>query len=107
MKRLFLIFFLISLNGCYVFYHPGYEVPPGIFYENAILNRHVSTPSDLGSRIGMSCLKSYGGMVTSGDASIQSAAASKGIRTVKAVDYQRVSILAGAYTKLCTIVYGD
>jgi len=102
------VFFLIfSTQGCYVFYPPSYAPPPGILYENSILNHQINTPTDLGNKTGSSCVKSYLGLVSFGNASVQAAAASKGIRTIKAVDYQRFSIMAGAYTRLCTIVHGE
>jgi len=97
----------LMLQGCYIFYPPSYNPPPGILYENTALNYRINTPTDLGNKTGSSCIKSYLGLVSTGNATVQAAAASKGIRMIKALDYQRTSILAGAYTKLCTIVHGE
>ena len=107
MKKFVILLLILFFPGCYIFYHPAYAPPPGILYENSILPFQMNPPSDLGNKTGSSCIKSFLGVVTIGNASIQAAAASKGIRTIKAVEYQKISFILGAYTRLCTIVHGE
>ena len=62
----------------------------------------------LGSKIGKASVKCYAfGLVSSGDMSIQAAAANGGIKTIRHVDYGYTNAFFFAYQELTTIVYGD
>ncbi|MEQ8352017.1 MAG: TRL domain-containing protein [Leptospiraceae bacterium] len=84
-----------------------YQPPYGYIYHNTRMNKDVSEATNIGSRSGASCVQSYMGMISFGDASIKAAAAAGGIQTVKAVDYSELSILTFFYNRFCTIAHGD
>jgi len=107
MQKLTILSVAAFLSSCTFFYPPDYKAPPGLIYQNTSLNRHITTPSDLGNRSGSSCVRNFFWLVSTGNGSIQAAAASKGIRTIKAVDYQVTSLLFGMYTRICTIAHGE
>tara|TARA_Y100001937_G_scaffold128452_3_gene204801 strand:- start:11807 stop:12022 length:216 start_codon:yes stop_codon:yes gene_type:complete len=71
------------------------------------MNKDVSEATNIGSRSGASCVQSYLGMISFGDASIKAAAATGGIQTVKAVDYSELAVLTFFYNRFCTIAHGD
>lgn len=103
------IFMAATLGGagCTILYPDGYTPPTGIFYQNIMLNRTVSPATELGAKSGESCAYSVMALYASGDASVQAAAAAGGIRTIRAVDYRKMSALGVVYSKVCTIVHGD
>ncbi len=84
----------------------SYDPPGGFFSTNVTVNRLVATPGELGSKWGEACATGVLGLFASGDAGIRMAAASGGIKVIKAVDY-RVESTFIFYRKVCTIVYGD
>jgi hypothetical protein len=63
-------------------------------------------PSRTGSKTGQACIKSYFGLLTVGDASIEAAIKSAGIKEIYTVTNDNFSIL-GTYTKQCTVVSGE
>ncbi len=84
-----------------------YQPPYGYIYHNTRMNKDVSEATNIGSRSGASCVQSYMGMISFGDASIKAAAAAGGIQTVKAVDYSELSVFTFFYNRFCTIAHGD
>jgi hypothetical protein len=99
---------LLSLLGsCALFYPPGYNPPPGLLYQNTSMNHQIDTPTDLGNKSGSACVTGFFWLISTGNASIQAAAASKGIRTIKAVDYTITSFAGGLYNRVCTVVHGE
>ena len=84
-----------------------YQPPYGYIYHNTRMNKDVSEATNIGSRSGASCVQSYMGMISFGDASIKAAAAAGGIQTVKAVDYSELAIMTFFYNRFCTIAHGD
>ncbi|MBU42144.1 MAG: TRL-like family protein [Spirochaetaceae bacterium] len=84
-----------------------YQPPYGYIYHNTRMNKDVSEATNIGSRSGASCVQSYLGMISFGDASIKAAAATGGIQTVKAVDYSELAVLTFFYNRFCTIAHGD
>ena len=59
-----------------------------------------------GSKKGMACASNILNLISTGDASIQTAAKSGKIKVISSVDYSNFSIL-GVYTKVCSIVHGS
>jgi len=66
----------------------------------------TATGNNLGSKVGRAEATSILGIVGTGDASIQAAAKSAGIKKISHVDYEGSNIL-GIYAKHTTIVYGE
>jgi hypothetical protein len=66
----------------------------------------TATGQGSGTKSGKSPAISILGLVAFGDASIQSAKANGGIKTVSHVDYEALSIL-GAFSQYTTVVWGD
>jgi len=60
----------------------------------------------LGSKVGRAQVESILALVSTGDCSIQAAAASAGIKTVNHVDYEYYNVL-GVIQRFTVIVYGD
>lgn len=66
----------------------------------------TATSNNLGTKVGTSEATSILGWIATGDASIQAAAKSAGIKKISHVDYEGSNIL-GIYAKHTTIVYGE
>ena len=62
--------------------------------------------NNLGAKRGESCVMSILGLVTTGDASVTTAAKAGGITKVSHVDHETTNII-GVYAKFCTQVVGD
>ena len=102
---LLLVLTAISANAC-ALTQTAYGAPVGVFYQDTTINHVFPKSTDLGSRSGTACIKSYMGVYSKGDAGISAAAASGGITTIRAVDYKIQNIFF-FYMKTCTIAYGD
>lgn len=66
----------------------------------------AATSSDVGSKTGTACAKSYLGWVGVGDASVGAAAKEGGITKISTVSSDNTNII-GVYAKNCTIVTGE
>jgi ABC-type sugar transport system substrate-binding protein len=66
----------------------------------------TATSNNLGSKVGTSQATSILGWFATGDASIEAAAKSAGIKKISHVDYEGSNIL-GLFAKHTTIVYGE
>lgn len=66
----------------------------------------VDAEGAIGGKKGEACATSYVGVVGVGDASIATAAANGGIKTVTGVDHHTTNML-GIIAKFCTVVYGN
>lgn len=77
----------------------------GLVYTN-IKYGTSATSNALGSKVGRAKAKGYFALVAVGDASIQTAAKSAGIKKISHVDQHTNSIL-GIVTTYTTIVYGE
>lgn len=64
------------------------------------------TSNTLGKKVGTSSATSILGIIGTGDASIDAAAKSAGIKKVSHVDYESTGVL-GIFAKHTTIVYGE
>lgn len=71
-----------------------------------VTSGHSATSNTLGSKVGRAAAKGYLGLVATGDASIETAAKSAGIRKVTHVDQHANSIL-GIITTYEIVVYGE
>lgn len=94
-------FSLTALTGC------GFvaDGPFGWMYTD------TKTPISIGSakqgpKQGKACVTSYFGLITVGDASIESAMKSSDIKEIFTVDSENLSVL-GTYTRQCTVVSGE
>jgi hypothetical protein len=58
------------------------------------------------SKVGMSCIHSFLGAVSIGNASIESAMKNAGIKSVYTVNKESLSVF-GTYTRQCTLVAGE
>ena len=92
------------MSGCAGFAFSSRGVPMG-FYADAAANERV-TENTLAAKRGESCATSVLGIVTTGDASVATAAKNGGITKVASVDHQFQNIL-GIYAKYCVVVSGD
>ncbi|MEG1621941.1 MAG: TRL-like family protein [Alistipes sp.] len=77
----------------------------GMFYTN--VKDGLSVTSNTGSsKVGTASVVGYVGIVSIGDASIQTAAKDAGISRIHHVDYESKSYV-GVYSKYTIIVYGE
>lgn len=109
MKRVYLLILLLllgTLSNC-VSAGPGYTISPAFIMTDLTLNKDISTSTEVGAKAGEACVYNILYIASFGDASIKKAQEDAGIKIVKAVDYQYVSILGYIYTSVCTIARGD
>ncbi|HGJ65228.1 TPA: hypothetical protein ENS27_07540 [bacterium] len=93
----------IFLSGCAAM--SASPVTGGLYTE--VKGPITATGSDSSSsKVGYAKCTSLLGLIATGDASIDSAAKSAGIKTIHHVDYQSKSIL-GLYAEFTVIVYGE
>lgn len=88
------------LTGCATPY------PTGALYTDVDLPAMATGADGAGSKVGTAECTSILGLVATGDASIQTAAKSAGIKTIKHVDWKAKNIL-GIYGTYTVTVYGD
>lgn len=77
----------------------------GILY-TGVSEGEIATGNSLGNKVGTSQSVGVLGLVSIGDASINTAARSAGISKISHVDVKKTSIL-GIYAQYKTVVYGD
>ena len=89
------------LSGC------GFvaEGPFGWAYTDSKTPIAIGTAKSV-SKVGKSCIHSFFGMTSIGDASIEAAMRSAGIKEIFAVDTENLSFF-GTYTRVCTVVSGN
>jgi len=91
------------LSGC------GFvaEGPFGWAYTNSKTPIAIGTAKSVDvHKVGKSCIHAFFGMTAIGDASIETAMRSAGIKEIFAVDMENLSFF-GTYTRVCTVVSGD
>jgi hypothetical protein len=93
------------LSGCAGMAFGPNGAPMGTLYTGAQTTSDVSA-NNLGAKRGESCAMSILGLVTTGDASVTTAAKAGGITKVSHVDHETTNII-GVYAKFCTQVVGD
>ena len=77
----------------------------GVIYTD-VTEGAIATSNSLGKKVGSSNSIGVLGLVSIGDASIQTAAHGAGISKISHVDVKKFSIL-GLFAKYTTVVYGD
>lgn len=105
LNKLLFLSLTFLLNSCLIT-QTGYSAPPGFIYQETTINHVFPKSTDLGSRMGTSCIQSYLGLWSTGDAGIRASAAEGGITTIRAVDYKIHNVFF-FYMQTCTIVYGE
>lgn len=96
---------VLGLSGCAGFAFAGNKTPFGFLYADASTNELV-TESPLSAKVGEACATSILGWVTTGDASVATAAKAGSISKIGAVDHSFSNIL-GVYSKYCVKVTGE
>ena len=105
MKKLLIIPAVLAyLTGCAGLAFSGQGTAVGGLYTDAMTPMQA-TNNDVGKKKGEACATSILGLVTTGDASIRSAADASGIKNISAVDSSFMQIL-GIYSKYCVQVSG-
>ncbi len=84
----------------------NYYGPVGFIYENTKSPFPHEVEDISYSKVGRACSTSILGWFATGDASVEAAAKSAGIKKVKLVTIERTGIM-GLYATFCTIVKGD
>lgn len=77
----------------------------GVIY-TGVSEGAIATSNNLGTKVGTSSSIGVLGLVSIGDASIQTAAHSAGIKKISHVDVQKMSVI-GVFAKYTTVVYGE
>ncbi|MBF0318442.1 MAG: hypothetical protein HQL01_01380 [Nitrospirae bacterium] len=92
---------LMLLGGC------GFvaDGPFGWVYTDTTMPVSMG-PAQSGSKVGMSCIHSFLGAISMGNASIESAMKNAGIKSVYTVNKINTNIF-GTYTRQCTVVAGE
>lgn len=80
-------------------------VGSGAIYTN-VASGEIATSNTTGKKVGVSTATNILGVYAAGDASIDAAAKSAGIKKISHVDSKKMSIL-GLYSTHTTVVYGD
>ncbi len=84
------------ISGC------ASSIPQGVFYTDVKLPVSASDKA-IGTKVGKSQCKSYFGVVTVGDASIETAKKNGGITKVSSVDWKAKSVLGIIGEYECTV----
>lgn len=97
-----------GLSGCagLAFMQRGIAGHGGELYADTQANEKVTDNPIAAGKRGEACAASILGIVTTGDASVASAAAAGGITRVATVDNKFSNIL-GLYAKYCVVVQGE
>lgn len=91
--------------GCAGWAFASQRIPQAFIYADASTNESV-TQNKLGIKHGEACAESILGWVTTGDASVATAAKEGGITTIASVDHHASNVL-GIFAKYCVIVTGE
>ncbi|MBI3183851.1 MAG: hypothetical protein HYZ28_17070 [Myxococcales bacterium] len=79
---------------------------PADLYSDTMANEAVTDNAISAAKKGEACAASILGIITTGDASVQQAAANAGITKIGVVDNKYSNIL-GLYAKYCVVVSGE
>ena len=106
MKRILLGMAALALSGCAGLAYASHGPIGNIgVYGDTMANEHV-TDNALGTKTGQACSTSILGIVTTGDASVPTAAKNGGITKIGSVD-NKFSQVLGLYATYCVIVTGS
>lgn len=92
----------LSLAGCASVSSPV----PGLMYSNMKLPMAATGSAKEPTRVGRATVRSFFGVVATGDASIQTAAQNGGITEIHHVDYEAQSVF-GVVSDFTVVVYGN
>ncbi|MFN7135127.1 MAG: TRL-like family protein [Myxococcales bacterium] len=95
-----------SLSGCAGIAFAGRGVPQAGLYVDAQTGEQVTQNALGGKSSAPQCASSILGIVTTGDASVGTAAKQAGITRIAVVD-QQYSNLLGLFAKYCVVVHGE
>ena len=98
MRALLLCAAALALTGCATYY------PAGAFFTQGTMG--VQADSGKGNKTGRACMKSYLGMIATGDASIDAAKRAGNISKVSTINYEVNNVL-GIVGEYCLVVTGD
>ena len=93
-----LLLTVVLTSGC-VFSHAG----PGILYMD--VQGPLAMTAAPGQKVGESCAQNYFGLISVGDATIESARQDGGISAIEEVSYDSSNVLGVA--SFCTVVTGN
>ncbi|MFN7135789.1 MAG: TRL domain-containing protein, partial [Myxococcales bacterium] len=96
----------MSLSGCASIAFAGMGVPNAALYVDAAQNVKVTQNALGGKTSPEQCMTSILGIVTTGNASVGTAAKMAGITQVAVVDARYTDIL-GLFAKYCIVVHGE
>lgn len=99
------VFAVLNLTGCAGFAFMSRQTATGAIYADTKANEKV-TDNAIGSKNGEACATSILGLVTTGDASVASAAKAGGITKVSTVDHKFTNIV-GVIATYCVQVTGE
>jgi hypothetical protein len=94
-----------ALSGCAGLAFQGRGTTFASLYNSTQANEGV-TMNNLGAKKGQACASSILGLVTTGDASVATAAKAGGITKVGSIDHEHTNLL-GIYATYCINVTGD
>ena len=97
---------IMATTGCYAGSGVGPAYAPGFLYADYTYPAYANAGGQVGSKTGEAKVTSILGLVATGDASIQTAAANGGITEVMTVD-THISNIVGVYSVTTTIVTGE
>ncbi len=101
LKSTLAVFALVVISGC------GFvaDGPFGWVYTDHTVPIAIGT-AETGSKIGKACIRSFLGMISVGNGSIEEAMTNGGINEIFIINKENLSIL-GTYTSQCTVVRGE
>jgi hypothetical protein len=97
MKYIALLGIVLMLAGCATYW------PMGLLYTEGKMGAQADNGA--ADRTGRACMQSYLGLVAFGDASIEAAKATGGIKEIVSINYEVKNIL-GVYGEYCLVVKG-
>ena len=94
-----------ALSGCAGFAFQSRGTTFASLYNSTQVNEGV-TMNNVGAKRGQACASSILGLVTTGDASVATAAKAGGIAKVGSIDHEHTNLL-GVYSTYCVNVTGE
>ncbi|EMY70276.1 TRL domain-containing protein [Leptospira vanthielii] len=101
----FIVLLGIFTTGCVNLGQPQGLGPTGLFYASYSLGLSERNLPKLPLKKGKACIKRYGFLFTSGNASIGTAANAGGIVDIYRIEKEATNYLS-LYSSLCTVVWG-
>jgi hypothetical protein len=105
-KTALLVVAAFGLAGCAGMNYAAQAHGPYGIYSGTKANTAVSDANIASTKTGQACSSSILGIVTTGDASVPTAAKAGGIKKIASVDNTFMQVL-GVYAQYCTVVTGE